>query len=95
MGDPSMNKFVVTFQLKSFYDDEQHDKTAITTKNFEADNLDDLFEVLDDMDEIDQIDDQEVINNDTGEEPEEINVEYVLIHDPEGAEVYRDEDYKA
>ena len=46
------------------------------------------------MDEIDQIDDQEVINDDTDEEPEEVNVEYVLIHNSEGTEVYRDEDYE-
>ena len=59
------------------------------TKEFEADTLDDLFEILDDMDEIDQIDDQEVINDDTDEEPEEVNVEYVLIHNSEGTEVYR------
>ena len=89
-----MAGFVVTFQLKSFYDDEHHDKTAITTKEFEADTLDDLFKILDDMDEIDQIDDQEVINDDTDEEPEEVNVEYVLIHNSEGTEVYRGEDYK-
>lgn len=89
-----MAEFVVTFELKSFYEDEKFNKTAILTKEFEADSLDDLFETLDDTDEIDQIDDQEAINEDTDEEPEEINVEYVLIHNPEGTELYRDEDYK-
>jgi hypothetical protein len=85
--------FLVTFQLKSFYEDEQFDKTAIVSNEYESDDLDDLFELLDDMDEIEKIDDQLVINEKADEDPDEINVEYVLINDSAGNELYRDEDY--
>ena len=85
--------FLVTFQLKSFYEDEQFDKTAIVSNEYESDDLDNLFELLDDMDEIEKIDDQLVINKKADEDPDEINVEYVLINDSDGNELYRDEDY--
>ncbi len=85
--------FLVTFQLKSFYEDEQFDKTAIVSNEYESDDLDNLFELLDDMDEIEKIDDQLVINEKADEDPDEINVEYVLINDSDGNELYRDEDY--
>lgn len=85
--------FLVTFQLKSFYEDEQFDKTAIVSNEYESDDLNDLFELLDDMDEIEKIDDQLVINKKADEDPDEINVEYVLINDSDGNELYRDEDY--
>ena len=88
-----MTKFLVTFQLKSFYADDQYDLTAILSNEYESDDLDDLFELLDDMDEIEKIDDQLVINEKADEEPDEINVEYVLINDSDGNELYRDEDY--
>ena len=89
-----MEKFVVTFELKSFYQDDKYDKVALSTKDYEANTLDDLLEILDDMEEIDQIDEQNVINDDAVEEPEEVNVEYVQIHNAEGLEVDRDEDYE-
>jgi hypothetical protein len=85
--------FLVTFQLKSFYEDEQFDKTVIVSNEYESDDLNDLFELLDDMDEIEKIDDQLVINKKADEDPDEINVEYVLINDSDGNELYRDEDY--
>ena len=88
-----MATFNVTFQLKSYYADESLDKETLVTNDYEADSLDELFETLDDTDELDQIDDDSVINHESDEEPEEINIEYVLIHDGSGKEVYRDEDY--
>ena len=36
-----------------------------------------------------------VINDCTDDEPLEINVEYVLIHDSNGEVVYKDDDYKS
>ena len=42
---------------------------------------------------MDSIDDASVINMDTDETPYEVNIEYVLIKDESGAEVYRDKDY--
>ena len=53
----------------------------------------DAFEILDDTDEMDSVDDASVINMDTDETPYEVNIEYVLIKDEGGAEVYRDQDY--
>ena len=88
-----MATFNVTFQLKSYYADESLDKESLVTNEYEADSLDELFEILDDTDELDQIDDDSVINHESDEDPEEINIEYVLIHDESGKEVYRDEDY--
>ena len=90
-----MGLFIVTFQLKSFYDDETYDKNVISTKEFQADSLEDLFERLDDIDEIEKVDDQMVINDCTDDEPLEINVEYVLIHDSNGQVLYKDDDYKS
>ena len=90
-----MGLFIVTFQLKSFYDDETYDKNVMSTKEFQADSLEDLFERLDDIDEIEKVDDQMVINDCTDDEPLEINVEYVLIHDSNGQVLYKDDDYKS
>ena len=86
--------FKVTFKLESYYDDESNNLTGSVLKEFDADNLDALFEILDDMDEIDSIDDTSVINLETDDSPDEVNIEYVLINDDTGKEVYRDEDYK-
>ena len=49
---------------------------------------------MDQIDQLDQLDDQGDINEECDEEPEEINMEYVLIRDSDGKEIYRDEDYK-
>ena len=88
-----MANFMVTFQLISNYDDESLNLTDTIEEGYEADDLDALFEILDDPDEMDSIDDASVINMDTDETPYEVNIEYVLIKDENGAEVYRDKDY--
>ena len=88
-----MANFLVTFQLNSYYEDESLNLTNIIEEDFEADDLDSLFETLDDPDEIDSIDDASVINMHTDETPYEVNIEYVLIKDEGGAEVYKDKDY--
>lgn len=88
-----MANFLVTFQLNSYYEDESLNLTNIIEEDFEADDLESLFETLDDPDEIDSIEDASVINMDTDETPYEVNIEYVLIKDEDGAEVYKDKDY--
>ena len=83
-----MNKFTVTFQVAG--DDEMNTGINYTTKKeFESKNLESLFDLL-----------EEGIGNETIQ-PEidvphidgDINVEYVLIHDNNKKEVYRDEDF--
>ena len=88
-----MANFTVTFQLISNYDDESLNLTDTIEEEYEADDLDALFEILDDPDEMDSIDDASVINMDTDETPYEVNIEYVLIKDESGSEVYKDKDY--
>ena len=88
-----MKKFAVTFQLNSYYEDESFNLTNTIDEEYEANDLDSLFDILDEPDEIDSIDDSSVINLDTNDSPDEVNIEYVLIKDESGTEVYRDEDY--
>ena len=52
-----MHKFLITFQLESFYEDSTYNKTEISKVELEAENLDHLFEILDCVDEIDRIND--------------------------------------
>ena len=88
-----MKRFAVTFQLNSYYEDESLNLTNTIDEEYEANDLDSLFDILDEPDEIDSIDDSSVINLDTNDSPDEVNIEYVLIKDESGTEVYRDEDY--
>ena len=88
-----MTSFSVTFQLRSFYDDSSFDLSSLVKKEYEGENLDDIFEILEDTDELDTIDDSVVINNSTEIDPIEVNIEYVVIEDEKGTEVYRDEDF--
>ena len=83
-----MKKFMVTFQVAG--DDEMNRGIIYTTKKeFESENLESLFDLL-----------EEGIGDETIQ-PEidvphidgDINVEYVLIHDNNKKEVYRDEDF--
>jgi len=89
-----MANFTVTFQLKSYYDNETNDMTDLVKKDFDVKDLNELFDLLDDTEELDSIDDTSVLNKDTEEEPDEINIEYVVITDQDSKEVYRDEDFE-
>ena len=89
-----MAKFTVTFELVSLYDDENLNLSNSILKIFEMDCLEDLLEELNDGDLIENIDDASVINFESDNDPYEVNIEYVLIKDETGKEVYRDEDYK-
>lgn len=89
-----MAKFTVTFELMSLYDYENLNLSNSILKIFEMDCLEDLLEELNDGDLIENIDDASVINFESDNDPYEVNIEYVLIKDETGKEVYRDEDYK-
>lgn len=88
-----MGNFFVTFQLRSFYDDSSFNLASLVKKEYEGEELNDIFKILEDTDELDTIDDSSVINNSTEMDPFEINIEYVIIEDETGTEVYRDEDF--
>ena len=75
--------------------DKAYNLVETITETMEVDDLDALFEILDDPDTLDEIDDTCVINLDTDDSAEEINIEYVLIEDESGKVVYKDEDYTA
>ena len=89
-----MAKFTVTFELMSLYDYENLNLSNSILKIFEMDCLEDLLEELNDGALIENIDDASVINFESDNDPYEVNIEYVLIKDETGKEVYRDEDYK-
>jgi hypothetical protein len=89
-----MARFTVTFELMSFYEDESLNLSNSISKIFETDSLDDLLEELNDGDLIENIDDSAVINFESDDDPYEVNIEYVLIKDETGKEVYRDEGYQ-
>jgi hypothetical protein len=89
-----MAKFTVTFELMSFYEDEKLNLSNSISKIFEMDCLEDLLDELNDGDLIENIDDASVINFESDDDPYEVNIEYVLIKDEMGEEVYRDEGYQ-
>jgi len=88
-----MPLFNVTFQISSFYADESLNISSTTKKIYEAADLDSLFDILDNTDELETIDDTCAINPDIDKGPDEINIEYVLIHDESDIEIYRDADF--
>ena len=89
-----MMQFHVTFELKSFYDDESFNLCGTVVEDMKADDLDDLFEILNEGDAIVEIDDMCVINLETKNNPIEVTIEYVLITTESEEVVYKDEDYK-
>ena len=93
MREKSTPLFNVTFQISSFYADESLNTSCTAKKIYEASDLDSLFDILDNTDELETIDDTCAINPDINEGPDEINIEYVLIHDESDIEVYRDADF--
>ena len=88
-----MPLFNVTFQISSSYADEFLNISSTAKKIYEAADLDSLFDILDNTDELETIDDTCAINPDADKGPNEINIEYVLIHDESDIEIYRDPDF--
>jgi hypothetical protein len=79
--------------LSSFYPNEEFNLEELIRKDYQAIDLDGLFNRLEEVGELDSIDDSNVLNYASPSKPDEVNVEYVLIHDDDGNEIYRDEDY--
>ena len=83
-----MKKLMVTFQVAG--DDEMNRGIIYTTqKEFESENLDKLFVLLEEGIENESIQPEIDVPFIEGD----INVEYVLIHDDNKKEIYRDEDF--
>ena len=79
---------MVTFQVAG--DDEMNRGIIYTTKKeFESENLESLFDLLEEGIEDETIQPEIDVPHIDGD----INVEYVLIHDNNKKEVYRDEDF--
>tara|TARA_B100001093_G_scaffold304729_1_gene290632 strand:+ start:777 stop:1025 length:249 start_codon:yes stop_codon:yes gene_type:complete len=81
-----MSKFKVKFEVKSWDSDESH----LTEQEFEADNLELLHDILSEGIENETIQPENNVPFIEGD----FNVEYVLIHNENGEEIYRDDDYK-
>lgn len=83
-----MAKFTVSWWITFFdHDPEIH---YLVNEDFEADSLDDLYETLDEgMDNNEFEPEEQIPNNwDLGN----LNVEYGIIKDDQGNELYKDED---
>jgi len=86
----NLANFTVSFWITFFdHDPEIH---YLVNEEFEADNLDALFDILDEGMDNNEFEPEEKIPNqwDLGN----LNVEYAIIWDAEGKELYRDEDLK-
>lgn len=82
-----MPKFKVTFEVKSWDNDESH----LTEQEFEADSLHTLHDMLSEGIEDETIQPENNVPFIEGD----FNVEYVLIHNEKGEEIYRDEDFNS
>lgn len=83
-----MAKFTVSWWITFFdHDPEIH---YLVNEDFEADTLDDLYETLDEGIDNNEFEPEEQIPNswDLGN----LNVEYGIIRDDKGNELYKDED---
>ena len=85
-----MATFTVSWWITFFdHDPEIH---YLVNEDFEADNLDDLYETLDDGMDNNEFEPEERIPNnwDLGN----VNIEYGIIRDDQGNELYKDDDLK-
>ena len=85
-----MASFTVSFWITFFdHDPEIH---YLVDELFEAENLDALFDILDEGMDNNEFEPEEKIENswDLGN----LNVEYAIIRDESGKELYRDEDLR-
>ena len=78
--------YTVTWSVE-FYD---ADKVYTTEEQFEAENLDSLFDSLDEG----LSEDLFMPEDDVPSHDGDFNIEYVIIKDETGKEVYRDADFK-
>ena len=85
-----MAKFTVSWWITFFdHDPEIH---YLVNEDFEAENLDDLYETLDEGMDNNEFEPEESIPNnwDLGN----VNIEYGIIRDDQGNELYKDDDLK-
>jgi len=85
-----MATFTVSWWITFFdHDPEIH---YLVNEDFEADNLDDLYETLDEGMDNNEFEPEESIPNnwDLGN----VNIEYGIIRDDQGNELYKDDDLK-
>jgi len=85
-----MATFTVSWWVTFFdHDPEIH---YLVNEDFEADNLDDLYETLDEGMDNNEFEPEESIPNnwDLGN----VNIEYGIIRDDQGNELYKDDDLK-
>ena len=88
--ETKMANFTVSFWITFF--DHEPEIHYLVNEEFEAEDLDALFDILDEGMDNDEFEPEEKIPNqwDLGN----LNVEYAIIRDAEGNELYRDEDLK-
>ena len=83
-----MSHYIVIF-LITFSNDEDEILYSVT-EGFDAKNLQSLFDLLNEGIQNDEIAPEENIMN----QPEgDVNIDYVIIYDNDGKEVYRDKDF--
>ena len=83
-----MAKFTVSWWITFFdHDPEIH---YLVNEDFEADSIDDLYETLDEGINNNEFEPEEQIPN--GWDLGNLNVEYGIIRDEKGNELYKDED---
>ena len=85
-----MQKFYVTWWVTFFDHDPEIQYTV--KEEFKAESLDNLFDILDEGIEEDEFCPEEKIENNW--ELGSLNLEYALIFDDSGKEIYRDTDFK-
>ena len=82
-----MSHYIVIF-LITFTDDEDEILYSVT-EGFDAKNLQSLFDLLNEGIQNDEIAPEENIMN----QPEgDVNIDYVIIYDNDGKEIYRDKE---
>ena len=85
-----MANFTVSWWVTFF--DQEPELHYLVNEDIEADDLDELFDKLDEGIQEDEFTPEEQIPNNWG--LGNLNLEYGIITDESGKEVYRDEDFK-
>ena len=86
----NMSHYTVTFWITYF--DREPEEHYTVTEGIDAKNLDSLFDILEVGIQNEEITPEQNIPDD--HKLGNLNVEFVIIHDADGKEVYRDKDFK-
>ena len=89
-----MSNYTVTFLITYF--DLEPEKHYLVTEDFDAENLQSLFDLLAEGIEDDSINPEQniLLNRPIDHELGNVNIDYVIIRDEDGKEVYRNKDFK-